>query len=108
MKYFLMILMMSLFIFLKGCKSQREYVFPQKNRIEIQRVCRFIKTMDTNRFMVLLGKIYPLNNDGYTAPIKNLKTSLEDAGYFCGRSTSRNFHCPKIVIENLHEEGCVF
>jgi hypothetical protein len=43
--------------------------------------------------MVLLGKIYPLNNDGRTAALEEISTSLEDAGYFCGTYRIRNAPC---------------
>jgi len=81
-----------LFLSITGCKNERKYVYPTEERLEIQRVCRFIKASGTNRFMILLGKIYPLNNDGVTHPLKNVKTDLDDAGYFCGRIRLKNEH----------------
>jgi len=50
--------------------------------------------------MVLLGKIYPLNNDGRTAALEEISTSLEDAGYFCGTYRFRNAPCS--VGKNTH------
>ena len=88
------------------CKNEREYVYPMEQQIEIQRVCKFIKASGTNRFMVLLGKIYPLNNDGVTRPLKKIFTNLDDAGYFCGRIRLKNDHCSIIESKNTYKENC--
>ena len=58
--------------------------------------------------MVLLGKIYPLNNDGYTTHLKNINTSLIDAGYFCGRSSVTNYRCYNWSRENIYEGDCKY
>ena len=41
-----------------------------------------VSSRNTNRFMVLLGKIYPLNNEGRTAALEEISTSLEDGRIF--------------------------
>tara|TARA_Y100001970_G_C13944480_1_gene704883 strand:+ start:100 stop:426 length:327 start_codon:yes stop_codon:yes gene_type:complete len=106
MKNVLMFLTIILFLFLNGCKKERQYVYPQPKRLELERICEFIKARGTNRFMVLLGKIYPLNNDGDTMPIENLHTKLNDAGYFCGNSNFKDLHCNKIFVENNIKNNC--
>tara|TARA_Y100001970_G_C14226053_1_gene855740 strand:- start:49 stop:330 length:282 start_codon:yes stop_codon:yes gene_type:complete len=93
---------------MNGCKSERKYVYPHKDTIEIQRICLFIKARETNRFMVLLGKIYPLNNDGVSVYLKNISTSLEDGGYFCGKSHFKNFYCNEKVTEKIYNANCNF
>ena len=94
------------FLSIIGCRNERKYVYPLEERIEIQRICRFINNRGTNRFMILLGKIYPLNNDGVTHPLKNVTTNLDDAGYFCGRIRLRNDYCSKIEIKYLYNKDC--
>ena len=64
MKILLMALTYLLILSLGGCSPQRSYVYPTDERLELQRVCHAVSFRNTNRFMVLLGKIYPLNNDG--------------------------------------------
>ena len=76
-----------------GCSQERRYVYPMDQRLELQRICQAVSSRNTNRFMVLLGKIYPLNNDGRTAALEEMSTSLEDAGYFCGTYRFRNAPC---------------
>ncbi len=76
-----------------GCSQQRRYVYPTDERLELQRVCRAVSSRNTNRFMVLLGKIYPLNNDGEIGELEEIKTELKDAGYFCGSFRFRNAPC---------------
>ena len=106
MKNFLTALTCFLFIYIIGCKNERKYVYPMEERLEIQRVCQFIKANGANRFMILLGKIYPLNNDGVTHPLKNVTTNLEDAGYFCGRIRLNNDHCSIIGRKKLYKKDC--
>jgi len=91
-----------------GCKQERSYVYPMDQRLELQRICRAVSSRNTNRFMVLLGKIYPLNNDGRTAALEEISTNLEDAGYFCGSFRFRNAPCSignKIMID---QTSCSF
>ena len=76
-----------------ACNQERRYVYPTDQSLELQRICRAVSSRNTNRFMVLLGKIYPLNNDGRTAALEEISTSLEDAGYFCGPYRFRNIPC---------------
>ena len=76
-----------------GCSQERRYVYPMDQRLELQRICRAVSSRNTNRFMVLLGKIYTLNNAGRTAALEEISTSLEDAGYFCGTYRFRNSPC---------------
>ena len=106
MKYFLKFLTGILFISITGCKNERKFIYPMEEQLEIQRVCIFIKARGTNRFMILLGKIYPLNNDGFTHPLENVTTNLEDAGYFCGRIRLKNDTCSMIERKNYYKEGC--
>ena len=84
MKVLLMALTYLLILSSGGCSQQRRYVYPTDERLELQRVCRAVSSRNTNRFMVLLGKIYPLNNDGKTAELEEIRTELKDAGYFAG------------------------
>jgi len=102
----LIVLMFILFISIIGCNNQRKYLYPTKERLEIQRVCRFIKVSGTNRFMILLGKIYPLNNDGVAHPLKNATTNLEDGGYFCGIIRLKSDHCSKIERKKFYKKDC--
>ena len=82
MKLLLYVLTVLLIIAAGGCSQERRYVYPSDKRLELQRVCRAVSARNTNRFMVLLGKIYPLNNDGRTAALEEISTKLEDAGVF--------------------------
>ena len=91
-----------------GCKNKRKYAFPLEDRIEIQRVCRFVKPTGTNRFMVLLGKIYPLNNDGTLSHMETINTSLGDAGYFCGNFRFKNYPCSIGEKKFFDENDCEF
>ena len=76
-----------------GCSQERRYLYPMDQRLELQRICKYVSSRNTNRFMVSLGKIYPLNNDGRTAALEEISTSLEDAGYFCGPYRFKNAPC---------------
>ena len=78
----------------EGCSQQRRYVYPTDERLELQRVCLVVSTRNTKRFMVLLGKIYPLNNDGKTSKLEEIITELKDAEYFCGNYRLQNAPCP--------------
>ena len=102
-KFFMFILFLSII----GCKKERKYVYPLEDRFEIQRVCSFVKSRNTNRFMVLLGKIYPLNNDGVTVALENISTRLEDAGYFCGNYRLKNFNCLTNEKEYFYKKDCL-
>ena len=91
-----------------GCNQQRRYVYPTDERLELQRVCLAVSSRNTKRFMVLLGKIYPLNNDGKTAELEEIRTDLKDAGYFCGNYRLQDVPCP---IENryrINPQNCSF
>ena len=66
----------------EGCSKQRRYVYPTDERLEIQRVCLAVSTRNTKRFMVLLGKIYPLNNDGKTPVLEEIRRVLTSEGQF--------------------------
>ena len=63
---------------------------------------------NTNRFMVLLGKIYPLNNDGRTAALEEISTNLEDAGYFRGTYRFRNAPCSVGKNSLIDQTTCSF
>ena len=91
-----------------GCNQQRKYVYPTNERIELQRVCRAVSTRNTKRFMVMLGKIYPLNNDGVTAELEEIRTELKDAGYFCGNYRLQNAPCPVVNEYRINSEDCAF
>ena len=91
-----------------GCSQKQRYVYPTDERLELQRVCLAVNTRNTKRFMVLLGKIYPLNNDGKTAELEEIRTKLKDAGYFCGNYRLQDAPCP---IENKYRnksQNCAF
>ena len=91
-----------------GCSQQRRYVYPTDDRLELQRVCRAVSSRNTKRFMVLLGKIYPLNNDGITAELEEISTNLKDAGYFCGNYRLQNAPCPMTNEYRVNSENCSF
>ncbi len=91
-----------------GCSHERTYVYPLGQRLELQRICRSVSAENTNRFMVLLGKIYPLNNDGHTAALEEISTNLEDAGYFCGPFRLRNAPCSIGKNKRIDQTACAF
>ena len=99
--------MLSVLVF-GGCSYERTYVYPLGQRLELQRICRSVSAENTNRFMVLLGKIYPLNNDGRTAALEEISTSLEDAGYFCGTYRFRNAPCSVGKNTLIDQTACSF
>ena len=108
MKIQLIALTLLLILSSEGCSKKRRYVYPTDERLELQRVCRAVSSRNTNRFMVLLGKIYPLNDDGKIAELEEIRTELKDAGYFCGNYRLQDAPCP---IENKYRikpENCVF
>ncbi len=91
-----------------GCSQQRRYVYPTDERLELQRICRAVSSRNTKRFMVLLGKIYPLNNDGKTAELLEIRTELKDAGYFCGNYRLQDAPCPISKKYKINSENCTF
>ena len=91
-----------------GCSQQRKYVYPTSERLELQKVCRAVSSRNTNRFMVLLGKIYPLNNDGKTAELEEIRTELNDAGYFCGKYRLQETPCPIVNEYKIKPQNCYF
>lgn len=91
-----------------GCSHERTYVYPLGQHLEQQRICRLVSAENTNRFMVLLGKIYPLNNDGHTAALEEISTNLEDAGYFCGPFRLRNAPCSIGKNKRIDQTTCAF
>ena len=91
-----------------GCSQQRRYVYPTDERLELQRVCRAVSSRKTNRFVVLLGKIYPLNNDGNIAELEEIGTELKDARYFCGNYRLQDAPCPISNKYRLKTQNCVF
>ena len=108
MKVLLMVLTYLLILSLGGCSQQRRYVYPTDERLELQRVCRAVSSRNTNRFMVLLGKIYPLNNDGKIAELEEMRTKLKDAGYFCGNYRMQNAPCPIVKKYRIKSQNCAF
>ena len=99
----------SLFILSSGgCSQQRRYVYPTDESLELQRVCRAVSSRNTKRFMVLLGKIYPLNNDGKTAELEEIRTELKDAGYFCGNYRLQDAPCPIANKYRIKSQNCAF
>jgi len=106
MKSDLIVLIVVSILSFTGCKNERKYIYPRGEQIELQRVCGLIRDRGTNRFMILLGKIYPLNNDGFTFPLKNVSTSLADAGYFCGRNRLKNDYCSELKSEDHYKIDC--
>ena len=91
-----------------GCNHQRRYVYPTYERLELQRVCLAVSSRNTKRFMVLLGKIYPLNNDGKTSKLEEIITELKDAEYFCGNYKLQNAPCPISNKYRIKSENCYF
>ena len=91
-----------------GCNQERMYVYPLDQQLELKRICRAVSATNTNRFMVLLGKIYPLNNYGRTAALEEISTNLEDAGYFCGPFRLRNAPCSIGKNKRIDQTTCAF
>ena len=108
MRILLMALSYLLILSSGGCSQQRRYVYPTVERLELQRVCRAVSSRNTNRFMVLLGKIYPLNNDGKTAELEEIRTDLKDAGYFCGNYRLQAAPCPISNKYRIKSQNCAF
>ena len=92
----------------EGCSQQRRYVYPTDERLELQSVCLDVSTRNTKRFMVLLCKIYPLNNDGKTPVLEEIRTELKDAEYFCGNYRLQNAPCPISNKYRNNSENCYF
>ena len=92
----------------EGCSQQRRFVYPTDERIELQRVCLAVSSRNTKRFMVLLGNIYPLNNDGKTSELEEIRTELKDAEYFCGNYRLQNASCPISNKYRINSENCYF
>ena len=97
-----------LILYLGGCSQQKKYVYPTNERLELERVCRAVSSRNTKRFMVLLGKIYPLNNDGKTSELEEIRTELKDAEYFCGNYRLQNAPCPISNKYRIKSENCYF
>ena len=95
-------------LFSVGCSQDRKYVYPMDQRLELQRICIAVSARNTNRFMVLLGKIYPLNNDGRTRALEEISTSLKDAGYFCGPYRFKNAPCSIGYNQMIDQTTCYF
>ena len=108
MKLLLIALTSLLILSSEGYKQQQTYVYPTDERLELQRVCRAVSSRITNRFMVLLGKIYPLNNDGKTAELEEIRTELKDAGYFCGNYRLQDAPCPITNKYRIKYHNCYF
>ena len=108
MKILLMTLTYLLILSSGGCNQQRRYVYPTNERLELQRVCSAVSSRNTNRFMVLLGKIYPLNSDGKTAELEEIRTELKDAGYFCGNYRLQDAPCPIANKYRIKSKNCAF
>jgi len=108
MRILLVALIYLLILLSGGCSQQRSYVYPTDERLELQRVCLALSSRNTKRFMVSLGKIYPLNNDGKTAELEEIRTELKDAGYFCGNYRLQNAPCPISNEYRINSENCSF
>ena len=108
MRILLVALIYLLILLSGGCSQQRSYVYPTDERLELQRVCLALSSRNTKRFMVSLGKIYPLNNDGKTAELEEIRTELKDAGYFCGNYRLQNAPCPVSNQYRINSENCSF
>ena len=108
MKILLMAFTSLLILLPGGCSQQRRYLYPTDERLELQRVCRAVSSRNTKRFMVLLGKIYPLNNDGKTAELEEFRTDLKDAGYFCGNYRLQEAPCPIANKYRIKFQNCAF
>ena len=108
MKFMLSCLTAILLLYLAACGQEREYVYPQEKSLELRRICRAVTARNTNRFMVILGKIYPLNNDGHTVQLEKISTSLPDAGYFCGTFHFKNSPCFPGEKRRLDNSACSF
>ena len=92
----------------EGCSKKRTYVYPTDERLELQKACIAVSSRNTKRFMVLLGKIYPLNNDGKTAELEEISTELKDAGYFCGNFRLEDAPCPIVKEYRINSVNCYF
>ena len=92
----------------EGCSQKRRYIFPTDESLELQRVCLAVSSRNTKRFLVLLGKIYPLNNDGKTSKLEEIRTELKDAEYFCGNYRLQNAPCPISNKYRINSENCYF
>ena len=108
MKILLMALTFLLILSSGGCSQQRRYVYPTDKRLELKRVCLAVSTRNTKRFMVLLGKIYPLNNDGKTSELEEIRTELKDAEYFCGNYRLQDAPCPIANKYRIKPQNCAF
>ena len=97
-----------LLLSLAACNQERKYLYPQEKSLELRRICRVVPARNTNRFMVILGKIYPLNNDGHTVQLEKISTSLPDAGYFCGTFHLKNSPCFPGKKRRLDNSACSF
>ena len=92
----------------EGCSKKRRYVYPTDERLELQKACIAVSSRNTKRFMVLLGKIYPLNNDGKTAELLEIRTKLKDSGYFCGNYRLQQAPCPISNEYRIKSQNCSF
>ena len=108
MRILLVALIYLLILLSGGCSQQRSYVYPTDERLELQRVCLALSSRNTKRFMVSLGKIYPLNNDGKTAELEEIRTELKDAGYFSGNFRLQDAPCPITNQYRIKSKNCYF
>ena len=108
MRMHLIALSLLLILSSEGCSQQRRYAYPTDERLELQRVCLAVNSRNTRHFMVLLGKIYPLNNDGETAELEEIRTELKDAEYFCGNYRFQDAPCPISNKYRINSENCYF
>ena len=108
MKFIISCLTTMLLLSLAACSQERKCVYPQEKSLELRRICRAVTARNTNRFMVILGKIYPLNNDGHTVPLERISTSMMDAGYFCGPYHLKNSPCSPGKNRRIDNSACSF
>ena len=108
MKIISMVLTYLIILSSGSCKQQRKFVYPTDERLELQRVCRAVSARNTKRFIVLLGKIYPLNNDGETAVLEEIRTELKDAGYYCGNYRLQYAPCSIVNKYRIKPQNCFF
>ena len=85
---------LGIILFANACSvPTREYLYPDVNTLEQQRLCQLVSFRKTSQYLVADRKIMPMKKDEIMAPVQDTESDLQKGVYFCGIFQARYYDC---------------
>ena len=106
-KIFKFFIFLGIILFANACSvPTREYLYPDVNTLEQQRLCQLVSFRKTSQYLVADRKIMPMKKDEIMAPVKDTVSDLQKGVYFCGIFQARHYDCSPYQTSRLDGKKC--